>query len=72
MSALTSPSENIASPNVAHWTHLIRRREVPHAVPVEGTAFADALARRYLERLAGETLMINELYLTLLFRPVTA
>jgi len=41
-------------------------------VPVEGTAFADALARRYLERLAGETLMINELYLTLFFRPVTA
>ena len=35
-------------------------------MPVEGTAFADALARRYLERLAGETLMINELYLTLL------
>src|SRR2546427_2029212 len=62
---------NIASPNVALWAHLIRRREVPRAVPVEGTAFADALARRYRERLAGETLMVNELYLTLLFRPVT-
>ena len=62
---------NIASPNVALWVHLIRRREVPRAVPLEGTGFADALARRYQERLAGETLMVNELYLTLLFRPVT-
>src|SRR5437588_11722085 len=62
---------NIASPNVALWTHLIRRREVPRAVPVQGTAFADRLARRYQERLAGETLMVNEVYLTLLFRPVT-
>src|SRR5260370_37733156 len=61
---------NIASPNVALWVHLIRRREVPRAVPLEGTGFADALARRYQERLAGETLMVNELYLTLLFRPV--
>ena len=62
---------NIASPNVALWVHVIRRREVPRAVPVEGTGFADALARRYQERLAGETLMVNEVYLTLLFRPVT-
>src|SRR5882762_1380315 len=62
---------NIASPNVALWVHLVRRREVPRAVPVEGTGFADALARRYQERLAGETLMVNEVYLTLLFRPVT-
>ena len=62
---------NIASPNVALWVHLIRRREVPRAVPVQGTAFADRLARRYQERLAGETLMVNEVYLTLLFRPVT-
>ena len=28
---------NIASPNVALWVHLIRRREVPRAVPVQGT-----------------------------------
>src|SRR2546429_316934 len=37
---------NIASPNVALWVHVIRRREVPRAVPLEGTGFADALARR--------------------------
>jgi type IV secretion system protein VirB4 len=62
---------NIASPNVALWTHLIRRREVPELKAIRGLAFADRLARRYQERLATETLMVNELYLTLLFRPVT-
>src|SRR4029077_19776822 len=45
---------NIASPNVALWVHVIRRREIPRAVPVQGTAFADALARRSREPLAGE------------------
>jgi len=29
------------------------------------------LAQRYQGRLAAETLMVNELYLTLLFRPIT-
>ena len=62
---------NIASPNVALWTHLIRRRDVPNMAAAGGFGFGDRLARRYQERLAGETLMVNELYLTLLFRPVT-
>jgi type IV secretion system protein VirB4 len=64
---------NIASPNVALWAHLIRRRDTPHIVPAAGSGFgfADRLAQRYQERLSGETLMMNELYLTLLYRPIT-
>jgi type IV secretion system protein VirB4 len=62
---------NIASSNVALWTHLIRRRDTPHVPPAAGSGFADRLAQRYQERLSGETLMVNELYLTLLYRPVT-
>jgi type IV secretion system protein VirB4 len=62
---------NIASPNVALWTHIIRRREVPQVRSVSGIGFADRLARRYQERLATETLTVNELYLTVLYRPVT-
>ena len=57
---------NIASPNVALWTHLVRRRESPHVAPATGSGFADRLAQRYQERLSTETLMVNELYLTLL------
>jgi type IV secretion system protein VirB4 len=62
---------NIASPNVALWTHVIRRREycsIPDD-PVAG--FAQLLATKYRRRLASETLMLNELYLALLYRPVT-
>jgi len=62
---------NIASANVALWTHLIRRRQAPAMTAASGLRFADRLTRRYQERLGAETLMVNEIYLTLVFRPVT-
>src|SRR5258707_1811556 len=62
---------NIASPNVALWTHLVRRREAPEGAPITGNGFADRLAERYRQRLSAETFMVNELYLTLVYRPVT-
>jgi type IV secretion system protein VirB4 len=61
---------NIASPNLALWTHLIRRRERAAAVGASGAGFAGALAGKYQRRLAGETLMVNELYLSTVYRPV--
>src|ERR1700684_2571328 len=57
---LNVASRNIASPNVALWPHLIRRRESPRVTPAAGSAFADRLPQRYQERLSGETLMVNE------------
>ena len=62
---------NIASPNIALWSHVIRRRERAGEVTDQGTGFANRLAARYQRRLARELLMVNELYLTLVFRPVT-
>jgi type IV secretion system protein VirB4 len=66
---------NLASPQVALWTHVIRRRERvgarPAARAAAGGGFAERLAAKYGERLAGETLMVNELYLALVWRPVT-
>jgi len=62
---------NIATPNVSLWTHFVRRRDVSQLTAVAGTDFADRLARRYQARLATETLMVNEIYLTVLFRPIT-
>src|SRR5580658_8460427 len=38
---------NIASPNIALWTHLVRRRDAPRFVSPKGAAFADRLAARY-------------------------
>lgn len=62
---------NIASPNVAIWTHLVRRREVTAPRPMDAQDFAGRLAARYQQRLAGETLMVNELYVSVVYRPVT-
>ena len=60
---------NVASPHVAIWTHLIRRPERPTLTPSGGGDFARLLKTRYLERLAGETLMVNDLYIALCYRP---
>jgi type IV secretion system protein VirB4 len=60
---------NLASPHVALWTHVIRRRErIAEVTPEAG--FAGTLHTRYRQRLSGERLMLNELYLSVLFRPV--
>ncbi|MET0659372.1 MAG: VirB4 family type IV secretion/conjugal transfer ATPase, partial [Steroidobacteraceae bacterium] len=61
---------NIASPNVALWVHVVRRREYALSSTVTATGFADALARKYHARLQRETLMVNELYLSVVYRPV--
>lgn len=64
---------NIASPNVALWAHTIRRRtRTPHAARASDPAqknFASALRQSYFEKLSTETLMTNELYLSIVYRP---
>ena len=60
---------NLASPEVALWTHLIRRPVRAQVCAAAGGDFAARLTARYRERLAGETLMVNELYVALLYRP---
>ena len=59
---------NIASPQVALWAHVIRRREVTE-VAEGATGFSGALERKYRTRLAQQTLMVNELYLSTVYRP---
>jgi len=60
---------NIASPNVALWTHLLRRRDHSYPDGQFRPGFANDLNNRYRRLLAGETLMVNELYLSLVYRP---
>ncbi|TLY64160.1 MAG: VirB4 family type IV secretion/conjugal transfer ATPase [Gammaproteobacteria bacterium] len=60
---------NVASPNVALWTHVIRRRERAHLPAGPASGFAGLLGAKYRERLAGETLMVNDLYLAVVYRP---
>jgi type IV secretion system protein VirB4 len=60
---------NLASPHIALWTHLVRGPQPQSPVRLAGSGFADRLHARYCERLAGQTLMMNELYLAILYRP---
>ncbi len=64
---------NIASPNVSLWTHIIRHRaRINAAAPQAARAsrlFADGLHRKYHDRLANETLMLNEIFLAIVHRP---
>jgi type IV secretion system protein VirB4 len=63
---------NVASPQVAIWTHLIRRPERPTIASPAGSGFAHRLSAQYLERLAGEILMVNDLYIALCYRPAAS
>ena len=60
---------NLASPEVALWTHLIRRPVRANLNAQLGNDFAATLAAKYRQRLARETLMLNELYVALVYRP---
>ena len=61
---------NVASAHVSLWTHVVRRRE--RVVPLDEAAagFAGDLMQKYMRRLAGQTLMLNELYLSVIYRPL--
>ena len=64
---------NIAAPNVALWMHVIRRRERVGSTRPDASAaadFAERLSTRYQARLSTETLMVNELYLSVAYRPI--
>ncbi|MEJ8815244.1 VirB4 family type IV secretion/conjugal transfer ATPase [Variovorax ureilyticus] len=60
---------NIASPNLAIWAHVVRRRETGYPVGRTVPGFAEEVDRRYRQKIAGERLMVNELYLSMVFRP---
>ena len=60
---------NVASAHVALWVHVVRRRDRSYPAGEFPPGFARELNARYRERLAGETLMVNELYLSLVYRP---
>ena len=60
---------NVASPHVALWTHLVRRRDRAYPESNFTPGFARQLNQKYRQRLQSETLMVNDWYLTVVFRP---
>ena len=60
---------NLASRHVALWTHLVRRRESVYPGGTFEPGFAEELNDHYRERLASDTLMVNEWFVSVLYRP---
>ena len=66
---LNSLWRSIARENVALWTHVVRRREPLSLRNRHPGGFAQSLVEKYHGRLARESLMVNELYLAIIYRP---
>jgi type IV secretion system protein VirB4 len=60
---------NIARESVVLWTHVIRHRDAVRVGNVHAPGFARDLKTKYLKRLSSETLMVNDLYLSIVYRP---
>jgi type IV secretion/conjugal transfer VirB4 family ATPase len=58
--------------NVAIWTHLVRRRISERLDSRFDNDFCRAFDRRYYDSFSGYRMMANELYLTLVYRPVAS
>jgi type IV secretion system protein VirB4 len=60
---------NIASPNVAVWSHVVRREvhEFPGGDFAPG--FAHDFNEKYRKAIGQERMLVNELYLSIIFRP---
>ncbi|NIJ68992.1 VirB4 family type IV secretion/conjugal transfer ATPase [Xanthomonas sp. 60] len=56
--------------NVAFWVHDIRRRGRVDMRSSFGQTFNQALSDDYFERLSSQKVMQNELYLTMIYRPI--
>lgn len=58
--------------NLAFWAHDIRRRRQIRGEACYPHRFSQALHDHYMERLSTKRLMHNELYLTMVYRPVVS
>ena len=60
---------NIASPNVAVWSHVVRREYGEFPAGDFAPGFCHDFNTKYREHMASERMLVNELYLTLVYRP---
>jgi type IV secretion system protein VirB4 len=58
--------------NVAFWVHDVRRRRRMKDHSRFGQAFNQQMSDSYYEALSGQKLMQNELYLTMMYRPIVS
>ena len=60
---------NIASPNVAAWSHIIRREYGEYPGGEYPPGFCREFNEKYRQHMASEKMLVNELYLTVVYRP---
>ena len=60
---------NINSPHVVLWTHVVRKESGEYVGGTFRPGFAHDLNEKYRRSVGGKRLYVNELYLTLLYRP---
>ncbi|MGZ4371791.1 MAG: VirB4 family type IV secretion/conjugal transfer ATPase, partial [Gaiellaceae bacterium] len=60
---------NINSPHVVLWTHVVRKESGEYVGGSFRPGFARDLNDKYRQAVTGKRLFVNELYLTLLYRP---
>ncbi|WP_431153277.1 VirB4 family type IV secretion/conjugal transfer ATPase [Acidovorax facilis] len=60
---------NIASPHVAVWTHVVRREFNAYPEGDFESGFVAALNGKYRDQMGADVLRINELYVSVIYRP---
>lgn len=60
---------NIASPHVAVWSHIVRREYGEYPGGDFQPGFCQEFNEKYRAHMAGEKMLVNELYVTLIYRP---
>ncbi|WP_336278600.1 VirB4 family type IV secretion/conjugal transfer ATPase [Bartonella sp. CB175] len=61
----------IASANLSLWTHIVRRRVYEYPDSTFDQMFCHQLDEKYRQSFTGYNLMVNDLYLTIVFQPIT-
>lgn len=60
---------NIASPNVALWSHVVRRQYTAYPGGDFPEGFCKDFNQKYQASMASDCMLVNELYISILFRP---
>lgn len=66
---LNNMMRTIASPKVAIWTHIVRRQYQEYPEGDFTNSFVKELNEKYKESVGKQTMLINELYVTVVYRP---
>jgi type IV secretion system protein VirB4 len=68
-SQLNGMMRNIASPNVALWSHVVRRTYNKYPDGVFPPGFCHDFNEKYRTHMSNDNMLVNELYISIIYRP---